>query len=107
MISQKKSKWSSLQFEDVGTDKLTGISALRSNKLYTISNASSSPDGKGSNGHKKQYWQQANTTTVGVKLDSLLKIRFEVLILMFLSSNKAVAIAFEVTFLLLLFYYKH
>ena len=36
------------QFDDVGTDKLTGVSALRSTELYAMSNASSSPDDKGS-----------------------------------------------------------
>ena len=36
------------QFQDVDTDELTGILILRSDELYAISNASSSPNGKGS-----------------------------------------------------------
>ena len=36
------------QFDDAGTDKLTGISTLCSNELYAMTNASSSPNGKGS-----------------------------------------------------------
>ena len=47
------------QFDDVGTNKLSGISALRSNEVYAMSNASSSPKDKEVHGYKKQYQQQA------------------------------------------------
>ena len=44
---EKKLIWSLFfQFDDVGTDDW--IFVLRSNELYAMSNASSSPDGKGS-----------------------------------------------------------
>ena len=33
---------------------------------------------KEAHGHKEQYQQQANTTTVGVKLDCSFKIRFKI-----------------------------